>query len=294
MSKRVLVLGATGQIGSRVAEHLEESNFVVGRVSRTRNSLGFINWQEVMSPGFSRRFDIIVNCASPNAVEAEAQPEFFSQWMLGHGTALTNLSIAVGAQRLISLSSTRVYGEQPSGLIDEDTSLSCSSAYARGHAVLESSLGNAGRVTILRVSNSFGPSGKEGSLDRSLLTNQLVEQMSTSGKTMILSNPETEKDFLTLTDMVRALQFVIESELSGTFNVASGQSVKLGDWASLISSSVEARKCQWERILTRNTVNEKSFLISNRKLSEAGFKFNHDVPRELEDLFGQIKMKNQA
>jgi len=247
-----------------------------------------------MSHGFSRRFDIIVNCASPNAVEAEAQPEFFSQWMLGHGTALTNLSIAVGAQRLISLSSTRVYGEQPSGLIDEDTSLSCSSAYARGHAVLERSMGNAGRVTILRVSNSFGPSGKEGSLDRSLLTNQLVEQMSTSGKTMILSNPETEKDFLTLTDMVRALQFVIESELSGTFNVASGQSVKLGDWASLISSSVEARKCQWERILTRNTVNEKSFLISNRKLSEAGFKFNHDVPRELEDLFGQIKMKNQA
>ena len=285
MNLRVLVLGASGQLGSRLAEAMEELGFYVQRVSTSQDNKAFLSWSHVFNSRFQERFDVVINSASPNSAYAENDSRGFCNWMAAHGRQLINLATKVNARQIVSVSTTRVYGSTPRVECVESSAVQVTaSPYANGHLELESILLEDNRTAILRVANSFGPAGMFGKLDNALLKNQLASSVSPNSSHFKLHSPEAWKDFVTASDVVRAAGFIVKRCIPGIFNVSSGKLTNLGEWADLVTCPAHLRASRWQQIKLAQNERDDPFSFSNRKLIKEGFVFENEVARELDSL----------
>ena len=192
-------------------------------------------------------------------------------------------------KQLVSISTTHVYSTTPQGSYPEESELRGTHPYALGHIELEGKLSSDAEVTIFRLSNSYGMPGTLGRLNSSLVANDFIRQALKVGRIDNIAEPGAARDFVTGSDLEKAVEFVLNRSLFGVFNLSSGVSTTLGDWAQLIERLVSG-KHEFSGGLEAGLLgSNQSFGYPNKKLESYGFTFTNDYVFELANLIEYIR-----
>lgn len=289
MTKTALIFGSSGQVGSRLSESLESDGYLVMRVSRDPAGENWLPWGRVEELTLDKKIQVIVNAASPNAAVASADPSKFLDWMTSHSERILRIATACRTAQIVSVSTTQVYSSNPEGTYYEESQSSGDSPYALGHIALEERLLAFPSTSVLRLSNSFGAPGSFGNLDSSLVTNQLVRQAVHEERETSVLNPDAIRDFLPVSELCRAVLWVLSQGLPGLFNVSSSRVVSLSTWSAFVFGVVSEKHPDSHAKFPRFIESDGIFTYSNSKLQSSGFEFQNDYAGELRQLAQYLK-----
>ena len=289
MTKTALIFGSSGQVGSRLSESLESDGYLVLRVSRDPAGENWLPWGRVEELTLDKKIQVIVNAASPNSAVASADPSKFLDWMTSHSKRILRIATACRTAQIVSVSTTQVYSSSPKGTYDEESESSGDSPYALGHIALEERLLSFPCTSVLRLSNSFGAPGRLGKLDSSLVTNQLVTQAILEEKEPGVLNPDVVRDFLPVSELCRAVLWILSQGLPGLFNVSSSRVVSLGAWSEFVFGVLSEKHLDSHAKFPRFIERDGFFTYSNSKFQSSGFEFQNDYAGELRQLAQYLK-----
>jgi len=234
--KKVLILGASGLVGGRLARHLREQGMEMRAGTRRQgyrpaeaSEVGLFAWDRPdLLESLCAGVDAVVHLASPNAAEISANPGLVPELLAGNDRLIRAMR-ATGVSRLVYLSSIHVHGSELCGRIDENSPRSPTHPYGNLHCRMEDLLVSSGLSTvILRSSNGVGWPVDTAADCWTLLANDLCRQAARGGSFRLKGNPGTRRDFLALEEILRALTFALTRELQGIFLVASGKTRTTG------------------------------------------------------------------
>lgn len=268
----VVVTGSRGRLASHLAGALESAGLEVVRVSRTSGG-GHVSYAELLSSGWLDRADALIHCAwSSLPVTAEMNPGTLHSDDLPLLGRLFDAAAArpdpASLQFIFLSSGGAVYGEceRPA---EETAALSPVGWYGRGKVAAEEML--AARhpevspgLCIIRPSNPYGfrhtPDKPQGIVGAALAAAQ-------SGQPLQLFGGSSLKDFLHIADFASAIMACLQLRLAGTYNICSGNSVRVLDVIGLLEEvmgskvpCVEAPTAPWD--VHRS-------MLSNRKFTSA-------------------------
>jgi UDP-glucose 4-epimerase len=302
----VLVTGARGYIGGRLVERLARNGFRVRAGSRgAAPSRGDAEGSPIeVGTDFDsteslavacRGCDAVVHLASLNEVDCAVDPEAATLVNTIYTQRLARVAASMGVRQFIYFSTVHVYGSPLAGRIAEDTPAAPAHPYSISHKAAEDYLkcgyaGSGMATTILRLSNSFGfPASKE--VNRwTLVANDAARQLATTGK-VALKTPGTQlRDFITLTDVCRAVEFLLKRDVvQGSceiYNLGEGRSASILELVSRVSAayaSLTGHTPVVERpeapAVPRGNLN-----VDIGKLSALGFVLERNADEELMEL----------
>jgi UDP-glucose 4-epimerase len=256
----VLITGAFGYVGGRVAMHLAScghslrlgtraAGIALPETLRQSRVTACDLFDEKQLDAACRDVQCVVHLASINENASAADP-VMALHVNGSGT-LRMLAAAAraGVSRFIYLSTAHVYGAPLSGRISEATLPRPLHPYAISHRVAEDFVlaAHDRRVLdgiVMRLSNGCGAPARAG-VDRwTLLVNDLCRQAAGSRRMVMRSPGLDTRDFITLEDTARAVAHFIGLDRTqlgdGLFNVGSGASLPVFAVAELIAGRCAA------------------------------------------------------
>lgn len=253
---RVLITGGFGYVGGRIAQALAalpDTHVVLGS-RRARERPGWLPtasavvtpWDEPERLGEAcAGVDTVIHLAAMNEIEAGRDP---AGALEANGVATARLLEAAKdakVERFIYLSTAHVYGTPLAGRIDETTCPRPVHPYATSHRAAEDvvlAAHDTGALNgiVVRLSNSFGAPAHPV-VDRwTLLVNDLCRQAVTTGRLTLRSAGLQRRDFVTLTDVGRAIAHLVnlprESTGDGIFNLGGAWAPTVMEMASLVAA----------------------------------------------------------
>jgi GDP-4-dehydro-6-deoxy-D-mannose reductase len=235
---RILVTGASGFIGSRLAGALAEDGHQVwgtmlsgGVVPEgvTALELDVRDRRQVAAAVEASRPEAVVHLAGLSHVGRSwsAPAEYFRVNVEGS----RNLLEATAGRRLLVASSAEVYGavpdaEQPIG---EDRPLAPGTPYAMTKAALELLALPAG-ATIVRTFNVVGP-GQSSDFALPAFAGQLAEiRVGRREPVLAVGNLGARRDFVHVEDAVEAYRLLLdEGQAGAVYNLGTGEAVSLDE-----------------------------------------------------------------
>lgn len=145
---------------------------------------------------------------------------------------------------IIFISSTSVYGDTKGRWVDENAALEPSIMYESEKNIRRC----LGKSTILRLGGIYGPG-------REVFEKLKGIHMPTDGNNYV--------NFTHLDDIIGAIDFVVNNQLEGTYNVVRDCNRTFREMTSDLGIT-------WGELKTR-----KSVRVSNTKLKQAGYQFKH-------------------
>ena len=240
-SLRIALTGGRGRLAPFVAAHMCSSQAEVVTFSRKCGD-GFQPTSLLTKPGALAAFDVVLHLGwSTVPLTSEDMPGVEGITDLPGLQEL--LDSCVSTRRpplLVFFSSAAVYGNTATPAL-EDTPCQPIGHYARAKLQAEDLIRSACkrydmlRCCALRISNLFGsamqltkPQGLISRVCRAVHENTPISIWGDGGNT---------KDYLFLDDFLDALEVIIDRGLTGTFNVASEQSLSVQEIVSIVESS---------------------------------------------------------
>ena len=170
----ILITGATGFIGSRMAQRFREQGIALVLLGRLRNEVEQNRAAELKSAGLNvnevdltsenlaqyvEGVDLVIHLA---AAQHEAnQPEsYFEKVNVGGTRRLLEASIAAKVRRFVYGSTIGIYGQALQGEIDEHSKVAPDNHYGRTKLAAEQLVRQYGdrlEVAIARISETYGP-----------------------------------------------------------------------------------------------------------------------------------------
>jgi len=241
MTRSVLLTGGLGYVGGRVAEALaQDPEFSIAVTSRNPDRMDLPAWlprdkcRKLDIQHYAdirdvcKNTDVIVHFAAMNEIDSLLHPEHA---LLVNTLGTLKLVCAAGeagVKRFIYFSTAHVYRSPLEGLITESTVPRPVHPYAITHRAAEDFVlaGNSNTSMeglVIRLSNGIGRP-IDGHVDRwSLVGNDLCRQAMTRRQITLKSVGLQQRDFITLTDVGRAVAHMIrlqhESIGDGIFNL---------------------------------------------------------------------------
>lgn len=138
---RVLITGASGFLGSRIARRFAAAGHAVLASSRQPSAqlereLGLpVQGLDLLAEGplsLPASLDLIIHTATANEIVSRDAPAGLRLGVVGT-QRLLDAAVAAGVPRLLFFSTLQVYGTELDGEIDEDTPVRCQSAYGLNH-----------------------------------------------------------------------------------------------------------------------------------------------------------------
>lgn len=170
--------------------------------------------------------------------ESLLYPREYNEINVSGTVALLEAMRDVGIPRLIFTSSGAVYGDQVEQPIDELAYPNPLSPYAVSKLAAEHYVHTIGelwgtRTIVLRIFNAYGP-GQPLLPSHSPVIPRLVNQALGGGSLVIFGDGKQTRDFVYVTDVVRALTAALKVEHSQhcTLNVGSGTEVSINQVAN--------------------------------------------------------------
>jgi UDP-glucose 4-epimerase len=316
MSATVLLVGGFGNLGGRIAAHLSQfQNHQIVLASRKKQAAPL--WAkdaqtiqlDVTDPTTFTNIPKSVNCivqlAATNDVDSAQNPEL-ARTVTAEGTAsLLNAAIHNGIERFVYFSTAHVYGAPLQGTITESSPTHAVHPYATTHLEAESAVAAAhenGDIQGIRVrlSNGFGRPMAYEAADWRTLTSDLCRQAVVEKRMEMRTDGLQERNFITKTDIARAVQHLIALPTSltsdGLFNLGGSQSQSLLAMATTIQERAQ-KKYSAEIPLhrpepTSSDIQHLNFDI--HKLLNTGFSLTEDTLGEIDDFLNMIELHHQS
>ncbi len=236
--KRVAITGARGRLAPGVAGFLGDHGWSVRLFSR-KASEGIGDLRTLASPAVLEEFDAVLHLGwssvplfseeNPGIEEAEDFP--FARSLAAAADSCAQPPLIVFA------SSAAVYGNTAGeSAADETTPCQPLGRYAAAKLEGEAIFSTAPRACILRVTNVFGARGlverPQGIIPR------LIEACRGGTEVTIWGDGSALKDYLAAGDLHEGFRSVLDGNLTGVFNMASGHVLSVNGLISLVETAV--------------------------------------------------------
>jgi UDP-glucose 4-epimerase len=302
--QRVLLTGGLGYLGSRLAQHLARATRVQVLLGTRRRphrldwlpeaAVVEMDWQsERALRAACHDTEAVVHLAGMNSAQCAADPVAALEFNAVATTRLVRAAAAVGVRRFLYVSTAHVYGRPLRGVMTESTLPTNLHPYATSHRAAEESVRfmqekRALEGVVVRLSNSFGVPAHRGVNCWKLLVNDLCRQAVEHGELVLNSSGLQRRDFITLTDVSRAVQHLLQLEPGaigdGLFNLG-------GAWAPTVMEMAERIARCWGLLCGRRpqisrpvpSPGELSTPLEFRidKLLQTGFDLRGDADAEI-------------
>jgi len=245
---QVLVTGASGLVGGRLLAQLAGDAAIrvraASRAVRTWPSgvQGVVTDSNAPDTLVSAcaGMDAVVNLASMSEAECAADPQGALRSNAGGTLALVGAATSAGVTRFVQLSTVKVYGDCPAGIITEEVITHPSSHYAITHRASEDYAALHPNAVVLRLSNGFGAPANMTTPCWHLIANNFCRQAAVTGRITISSDGEASRNFIPLSDVVVALHAAASELPSGVFNLGSSASMTILAMAERIAQVCES------------------------------------------------------
>lgn len=257
-TRRVLVTGGAGFIGSHVVKALTDArlkvvvfdNLSTGSEKNleleSRSTLEFMRG-DVLDGGQLRdalqSVDSVVHLAAQVSVQESVRNPDFTYKVNVDGTKnLLNESLEAGIKKFVFASTCAVYGDARRLPITEGSPRRPLSPYADSKVKAEKACMSIARrfargLTILRFFNVYGP-GQERSAYANVIT-KFVDRLSAGGKLVIYGDGRQTRDFVHVRDVANAISLAIERNgTADVYNVGSGRETSVNALAKMMSDIV--------------------------------------------------------
>lgn len=246
---RVLVLGGSGFIGSHLVEALVARGAHVRVLSRHNSkhapqlpgvdyhAADFADMTSVSESLFD--VDVVFHLISTTIpATAHLDPVADINGNLLPTIRMLQMLRDVGVPRLIFLSSGgTVYGNSQAALIGEDHVRNPLSSYGIVKVAIENyiemfSAQYGLKSLVLRVSNPYGPRQSRIGIHGVIPT--FFQRIMSGEEIHIWGDGTSVRDYLYISDLISALLKCVDRELTGVYNIGSGQGVSLTEALSVI------------------------------------------------------------
>lgn len=306
MKNRVLITGGLGYIGGRVAKFLAEREdlfLVLGTRQKETARPGWLKNGNVVQLDLMseesldlacKEVKCIIHLAALNEIDSAKNSE---QALLvnGYGTLKTlRAAERAGVERFIYFSTAHIYGAPLQGNITEKSLPRPVHPYAISHKVAEDFVLAAHDCKsilgiVLRLSNGFGAPINPNVNRWSLLVNDLCRQIATTGKIILKTSGIQKRDFITLTDVCRAVSHCLtlpaDECLDGLFNLGGECSLSISEMASCIAdrcSHVLGFVPEINAPIMQSDDVSMPFNYSIDKIKSTGFELSSNVTEEID------------
>ena len=253
---RVLVTGGTGYIGGRLVRALlSDATFsvtIAGRRARPSQSgvqPRAVDWNNPASlDAICRAQDMVVHLAAMNEQDCEIDPVLA---LRSNGLAtlmLLRAAQSAGVRRFVYLSTSKVFGANPTGTIDESSVPRPENHYAITHRLAEDYVLSAhdnGQLQgiVLRLSNSLGAPADPSVNAWMLIANDLCCQAATTKRIALKSSGLAWRNFIAMADTVAAVRHALTMSpdllSNGLFHLGGPQSLRIWDLALRIAGRAD-------------------------------------------------------
>ena len=242
-TRPLLVTGASGFVGSSLLasyppDHPRIGLVRPGRAGRPSHGLSYRTIEAWSEEGLTRAFEgvsAVVHAASvvhhPGATEAE-----YAEFNVEGTRALLRACKAAGVERLVFLSTIKVYGEEPrAAVIDESTPVVGDSPYARTkieaeRLVLAAAAEGGPTAAVLRLCPVFGRGDKSNvqAMIRAIARRRFV----------LPGGGHNRKSIVHISSVTEVARAAIDSPQTGLFVVADAQAPTMRALADTIAAAL--------------------------------------------------------
>lgn len=289
---KAVVTGACGFIGTALASHLEENGWDVIRVDRRSDRDDVIAVDVSMRDGIGKYLDsdttIFHLAASADVAASVADPRHDLVHTFGAAFEILESARAAKA-RVVIPSTASVCGRVSALPLSEDAVTSPVSPYAAGKAAIEAYAAAYHAaygldVRIVRLFSVYGPG-----MTRFAIHDIVRKIEADSRRVPILGDGNQIRDYLHIADAVRGLAFVAQHGSAGqTYNLASGEPVRLHDLAQLIGELMGAPDIAIEPTGESFAGDTPRWYADTSKLTALGFKPRIGLREGLAETIGTL------
>lgn len=309
MAQIILITGALGYLGSRIAKAISNSGReVVLGVSYHNTSLVplELNHLEVRRYDLSsiesciilcKDIDIVIHTSGLNSENCYSNPNkalvvncLYTSNLL-EGIKFHNIS------KVFYFSTAHVYSNVMSGYFSEETFPRNPHPYATSHLCAEQQLAWFGKqhnvnVISLRLSNCFGKELVFNSNCWSLFVNDICKQAVKNKEIIIRSNPSIQRNFLPITELENIILFLINSNFIGVelINVGNYFSLTLTEMVNIVNYRIfnQLNYIPKNLYLYNGDITLEKLDFSIDKLLNLGYSFTQSIEEEIDEIINYI------
>lgn len=304
-NRKVAITGGAGFIGANLAKELAADNSViiidnlsVGKKENVTDLLGEnVEFVEGSIGDLSllkrlfRNVDFVFHQAAISSVPKSIENPLATNETNVTGTL--NVLLAArdsGVKKVIYASSTAVYGDTPTLPQREEMMPNPQSPYATtklvGEYYCQAFQGVYGLPTVsLRYFNVYGPK-QDPNADYAAVIPRFIKRVSEGKPPIIFGDGEQTRDFVFVSDVVRANILAAEGDVTGVFNIGQGRRVTISELARLI---IHIMKKDVGIIHQRARVGDIRHSLAD--ISKAGlfsYEPQYDLERGLKETIGNL------
>ena len=282
---RILITGASGLLGGRLANHLhQQKKYILTMLSRNAEehdclknygSVININWEDQNQlNNILKNIDIVVHAFGPSAQLCSSDP--INQISL-YKKYTQNLLKAINSNmitKVILLSSIHVYSENPEGDIDEKSATLNNHPYALSKIAVEDVINKSTilntKFYTLRLSNCYGYPVTKSKDCWNLFVNDICRGSITNNSLKIKNNPYIKRDFLPITYFCEVIEHFIDDNniKEGLYNLTSGETRELIEFSKYIKNIIgKALGISLQIEYKENYKKTNNFVLMNNKIS---------------------------
>lgn len=199
------------------------------------------------------------------SVAPDASSDYASTYLETAKRVTEQISNASNLRQIMYTSSTSLYGDQGGAWVDEEMPIQCLDNHRRilcetEQILLKTSSDNL-HVCILRLGEIYGP-GRE-----------IEERLKRMHHQPFAGNGESYTNLIHVNDIVNALHFALTHQLQGVYNLCSDFHMTRRQFYENICQKENIPSIQWDP--TRTSVHGGNRRVSNQKIKNAGFTFQH-------------------
>lgn len=181
------------------------------------------------------RADVVVNLASMSERACAADPLAAVNANVGGALAWSSAAVEAHVARFVQVSTFKVYGNAPSGRINEASPTVPRSDYAITHRAAEDYARRHPSAVVFRLANGFGAPATADAECWDIILNQFCLQAVGSRHITLRSSGRAWRNFVPMDDVIGALACASRDFPSGTYNLGARDSMTVWDGATLVA-----------------------------------------------------------
>ena len=248
---KILVIGGAGFIGKHLVKFLLKNNQVLvydnlstgsdeSMMSLVKKGARFLKGDildfDVLCE-FSKDVDVVIHLAAVADVnESVINPEITNKVNVDGTANVLQCCIKNKVKKMIFASSAAVYGDSKENSINEDGATNPQSPYGQSKldaekVIVKTCKENEIDHVIFRMFNVYG---KGQNKQYAGVITKFLGSIRDDKRLVIYGDGEQTRDFVSVNDVTDAFECAIRADSSGTYNIASGESISIKELANMI------------------------------------------------------------